>query len=171
MSRETGSGKTPQRVVDKLNEKLSETSLNAMSRTTGVGISALHRYQKGIGEPTTATLQKLADYFGVSVAWLRGEEEELSNWEIENMWLRMMETEFIILKTLTPREETILRTAGKIEELCLEVNLNEVLTHARNILNLSEDEAKKLDDSYLKTVQAHAKSVMEKYSDYALHNF
>jgi transcriptional regulator with XRE-family HTH domain len=32
--------------------------------------------QGKIGEPTTATLQKLADYFGVSVAYLRGEDPE-----------------------------------------------------------------------------------------------
>ena len=74
MVRETGNGKTPERVVFELNKKLKETSLNAISKATGVGISALHRYQKGIGEPTTATLKKLADCFGTSVAWLRGED-------------------------------------------------------------------------------------------------
>lgn len=74
MSRETGSGKTPERVVEQLNKMLVNNSLNAISKATGIGISALHRYQKGIGEPTTATLSKLADYFGVSVPWLRGED-------------------------------------------------------------------------------------------------
>jgi transcriptional regulator with XRE-family HTH domain len=74
MVRETGNGKTPERVVFELNKKLNETSLNAISKATGVGISALHRYQRGIGEPTTATLEKLSNYFGVSVANLRGEE-------------------------------------------------------------------------------------------------
>lgn len=73
MARETGNGKTPQRVVDELNKMLKKSSLNAISKKTGIGISALHRYQRGIGEPTTATLEKLSDCFGKSVAWLRGE--------------------------------------------------------------------------------------------------
>ncbi len=72
--RATGNGKTPERVVSELKKKVDASSLLAVSSATGVGISALHRYLKGIGEPTTATLQKLADYFGVTVAWLRGEE-------------------------------------------------------------------------------------------------
>ena len=78
MVRETGNGKTPERVICELNKKLENTSLNAISKATGVGISALHRYQRGIGEPTTATLEKLADYFGKSVAWLRGEIDTTS---------------------------------------------------------------------------------------------
>ncbi|MBW4056794.1 MAG: helix-turn-helix transcriptional regulator [Proteobacteria bacterium] len=35
-------------------------------------LAAIGRYLKGIGEPTTATLQKLADYFKVPVWELRG---------------------------------------------------------------------------------------------------
>lgn len=73
--RATGSGKTPERLVQRINDALKTKSLNSISKTTGVGISALHRYQRGIGEPTTATLQKLADYFKVSVGWLRGETD------------------------------------------------------------------------------------------------
>lgn len=73
MARETGSGKTQQRVIDELNKKLLEVSLNAISKATGVGVSALHRYQRGIGEPTTATLEKLAKYFKKPVWWLREE--------------------------------------------------------------------------------------------------
>ncbi len=70
--RETGSGITPENLVCALNNELINKSLNSISKATGVGISALHRYQKGIGEPTTSTLEKLSDYFGVSVTWLRG---------------------------------------------------------------------------------------------------
>jgi transcriptional regulator with XRE-family HTH domain len=73
MSRETGSGKTPENLVLILNDELKEKSLNSISKATGVGIAALHRYQKGIGDPTTSTLERLSDYFKVSVAWLRGE--------------------------------------------------------------------------------------------------
>jgi transcriptional regulator with XRE-family HTH domain len=73
MARETGSGKTPVNVTELIKNKLSETSLNAISKATGIGVAALHRYSRGIGEPTTATLEKLAGYFGVSVAYLRDE--------------------------------------------------------------------------------------------------
>lgn len=70
--RETGSGITPENLVCALNNELKNKSLNSIAKATGVGISALHRYQRGIGEPTTSTLEKLSDYFGVSVTWLRG---------------------------------------------------------------------------------------------------
>src|ERR1039457_1746958 len=71
--RETGSGKTPENLVIALNIELKNKSLNSISKATGVGISALHRYQRGIGEPTKATLGKLSDHFKVSVLWLRGD--------------------------------------------------------------------------------------------------
>lgn len=76
--RATGNGKTPERVVHELRKAVDSSSLLAVSNATGVGISALHRYLKGIGEPTTATLEKLGAYFGVSVWWLRGDDLEYS---------------------------------------------------------------------------------------------
>jgi transcriptional regulator with XRE-family HTH domain len=85
MARETGSGITPENLVIALNIELKNKSLNSISKAAGVGISALHRYQRGIGEPTTSTLERLSDYFKVSVAWLRGdspmtyEDEQLYN--------------------------------------------------------------------------------------------
>lgn len=72
MVRERGSGVTPPRVVELLSKGVAEKSMLAVSNATGLGLAAIGRYLKGVGEPTTATLQKLAVYFGVSVAWLRG---------------------------------------------------------------------------------------------------
>ena len=72
MARERGSGITPPRVVELLRKFVSEKSILAVTGSTGLGLAAIDRYLKGIGEPTTATLQKLASFFGVSVAWLRG---------------------------------------------------------------------------------------------------
>jgi len=71
MVRERGSGETPERLVKLLTEA---KSLLAIAKETGVGKSALSRYAKGIGEPTTASLQRLADYFGCSVSWLRDDD-------------------------------------------------------------------------------------------------
>lgn len=73
MTRERGSGITPPRVVVLLKEQVSEKSILAVSRSTGIGLAAISRYLKGVGEPTTATLKKLAAYFNVSVEYLRKE--------------------------------------------------------------------------------------------------
>lgn len=70
MSRERA--KTPERVVELLNKAVKETSQSAVAREAGITQPAVHRYMKGIGEPSQATLEKLAAYFGVSVPWLRG---------------------------------------------------------------------------------------------------
>jgi len=71
-----GSGNTPARVVDLVNDAISKTSLRSVSKTTGLGLAALSRYSKGIGEPAQSTLEKLGIYFGVSVAWLRGDTDD-----------------------------------------------------------------------------------------------
>jgi len=71
--RERGSSKTPERVIELLKEEINKIGLLKLENATGVGKSALSRYSKGIGEPTTATLERLSAYFGKSVAWLRGE--------------------------------------------------------------------------------------------------
>jgi len=78
MTRERGSGKTPDRLVYLLGEDLRRKSLLELEKATKVGKSALSRYSKGEGEPTTATLQKLADYFGVLVPWLQGHFGDMS---------------------------------------------------------------------------------------------
>ena len=75
MVRERGGGKTPQRVVELLQQEVSEKSILAVAKSTNLGLAAIGRYLKGIGEPTTATLQKLADHFRVTVPWLRGESD------------------------------------------------------------------------------------------------
>lgn len=63
MSRKSGCGITPPRVVELLTKAVAETSILAVSRATGLGLAAVGRYLKGVGEPTDATLQRLADYF------------------------------------------------------------------------------------------------------------
>lgn len=71
-ARGRGGGKTPERVVELLREAVEKSSQSAVSRDTGLTQSAIGRYIQGIGEPSQSTLEKLAAYFGVSVAWLRG---------------------------------------------------------------------------------------------------
>lgn len=68
-----GTGKTPIHLMELIRDAVNKTSQSAVARETGLTQSAVGRYYKGIGEPTTATLEKLGAYFGKSVAWLRGD--------------------------------------------------------------------------------------------------
>jgi len=76
-----GGGKTPERVVELIRKAVAEKSQSAVARDSGLTLLTVQRYLKGIGEPTTASLQKLANYFKVSVPWLRG--DELLTYEVE----------------------------------------------------------------------------------------
>lgn len=80
MSKGRGGGTTPARVVELVNEAVSDKSLRSVSRTTGLGIAAISRYSQGVGEPSLATLRKLADYFKVSVPELRGDKSTPCIW-------------------------------------------------------------------------------------------
>lgn len=67
-------GKTYPKVVELLNSEVPDKiSRNEFCRRTGINVNSFDRYKAGISEPTQATLQKLSDYFGVSVAVLRGD--------------------------------------------------------------------------------------------------
>jgi transcriptional regulator with XRE-family HTH domain len=67
-----GGGVTYPRVVELLKAEVGKKGQRAVSREIGIALLSVQRYIKGIGEPSQATLEKLAAYFGVSVAWLRG---------------------------------------------------------------------------------------------------
>ncbi len=73
MVRRSGRGKTPENVMRLLKEQLANCSQKELSEKIGVNTGNICRYLQGIGEPTHETLEKLADYFRVSVAYLRGE--------------------------------------------------------------------------------------------------
>ena len=64
----------PERLIELLESAVAGSSQSAVSRESGVPLFTIQRCLKGIGEPTTATLEKLAIYFGKSVAWLRSED-------------------------------------------------------------------------------------------------
>lgn len=63
------------RVVDLFKVEVKIKGVRGLAREVGISPAIITRYMNGkVGEPTTATLQKLAAYFGVSVAYLRGED-------------------------------------------------------------------------------------------------
>lgn len=52
--------------------KENNLTLDELHSKTGISISALSRYEKGTRIPKIEQIQKLADYFGVSVGYLQG---------------------------------------------------------------------------------------------------
>ena len=70
-----GGGKTPEMLVKLLNDAVQGNKISArsISRDTGLGLAPVSRYLKGTSEPSQASMEKLAAYFGVTVAYLRGE--------------------------------------------------------------------------------------------------
>ncbi len=63
------------RVVELLRREFEEKKVTkyAFCKQTGINPTSVERYLCGISEPTQPSLQKLADYFKVSVSWLRGD--------------------------------------------------------------------------------------------------
>jgi len=67
-----GGGKTPERVVQLINDEITKNGQNATARAMGLPLYSIQKYMKGIAEPSQATLEKLAVYFGITVESLRG---------------------------------------------------------------------------------------------------
>lgn len=68
-----GGGVTYPRVVELLKAEVEKKGQRGAAAAVKIALLSLQRYIKGKGEPTQASLQKIADYFGVSVPYLRGE--------------------------------------------------------------------------------------------------
>lgn len=65
-------GKTFPKVMELLSREVpAKISRNAFCRAAGINPNSFDRYKAGISEPTTATLQKMADYFEVDIDYLR----------------------------------------------------------------------------------------------------
>lgn len=61
------------RVVEIIKDGVKTLGVRGLARAVGISPAIVTRYMQGkVGEPSQSTLQKLASYFGVSVAWLRG---------------------------------------------------------------------------------------------------
>jgi transcriptional regulator with XRE-family HTH domain len=72
-----GGGKTPLRLVELLNKAVAKISIRSISKATGLGLAPISRYLKGTSEPSQASLEKLADFFNVTVSYLRGESNAM----------------------------------------------------------------------------------------------
>jgi len=71
-------GETYPRVVGLLKREFEEKKVTkyAFCKKTGINPTSVDRYLCGISEPTYASLQKLSEYFNVSIPWLRGEDDK-----------------------------------------------------------------------------------------------
>lgn len=120
-----GGGTTYPEVVRLLKEKVAQKGQRTVSRETGIALLSIQRYLKGQGEPTTATLQKLADYFGVSVAYLRGEENKHGFPLAEAIKYTLMKRTgpkpLIDLVDIYARRQGIITTKARIQELLPEL--------------------------------------------------
>jgi len=66
--------RTPQKVIDLLNAEIpAKISRNKFCLQTGINQNSIDKYMAGIAEPTQASMEKLAAYFKVPAAYLRGD--------------------------------------------------------------------------------------------------
>jgi len=71
MTKGSGSGSTHPNLVKFIQAAIAKKGQRTVELETGLSHSMLSRYKRGVGEPTSATLEKLANYFGVHVTLLR----------------------------------------------------------------------------------------------------
>lgn len=122
MAKGRGGGETPQRVVEKLKEAVGLHGLRTVSRDTGLALAPLSRYLKGESEPSQASFEKLAAYFSVSVAWLRGYSEADKN-EMDAMLDEMQRNLAIVFARSTNPDEETIEGQKKVDETIRKIRL------------------------------------------------
>ena len=156
MTKNTSSGKTPDIVVDLLKNAVGEKGQSAVARESGIALYSVQRYLKGIGYPTEATFQKLADYFGISV-WQLQEKSGGFYWfnsqDLADKILRMSDMHFDIALNddyLLIDDTSFVGVVLSLATLVLEIN--------------SKDSSNDIN-SFVKSVHNKAKCIIEKYGD------
>jgi hypothetical protein len=75
------------KVIDLIKGGVKMLGVRGLARAIGISPAIITRYtQEKVGEPSLATLNKLASYFGVSVTELRGEVFTLDFNKIEPLY-------------------------------------------------------------------------------------
>lgn len=90
-------------------------TMGQVERETGVSKGTISRWKNGITSPKTSTMQILADYFGVSLDYLAGNDKKTHN-PIHNPLTDEM---LVLLQALPPQwqEEYIRRIKKDLELL------------------------------------------------------
>lgn len=76
-----------------------------VSKETGVSQSTLSDWKRGISTPKSDKLQKIADYFGVSLGYLMGTEDEPNAIDKENNPIVLDDDALELLEELKERPE------------------------------------------------------------------
>jgi len=145
MGRPPGKIKTFPRVVELLTAAVKEKGQKTIEAETKLSQSMISRYLRGEGEPAQATLEMLAAYFKVSVAWLRGDVETDRQKrvldKIEEMTGEEM-TMMVIKSLFTGKKEALeeLKKVGFTDEEA-EIFIESISNHFRKELlqNMLED--------------------------------
>lgn len=149
--------KTPELVVELLKTAVEMKGQSGVARETGLTQSAIHRYLKGIGEPSTRTMQRLADYFGVSVWHLRGESGGF-------FWVKEIDiTDKILNISITHFNSLIENDYRTIGEFFY---IGVVLSLATLTLEIPAAASTKEKSESILMVHKMAKEVIEKYGKY-----
>lgn len=180
VARGRGGGKTPERLMLLLQEEVKKTSQAATARATGLTLDTVQRYIKGIGEPTTATLQKLSNYFEMPVERLRYDDDEYEKYvkkemseffrkgnHDDNDELGWYCIQFGELLELTTEQEETLRSTGMIEDEYDAVSIGcfeKCLAEARRLLCLPEEEIKRYDSRLLQASKVLASLVLKRFA-------
>jgi len=159
---EAAMGKTFPMVIKLLKDEVPEKcSRNEFCRRTGINPNSFDRYIAGISEPTTASLEKIADYFGVSVWELRGEIKPASGQDIDK--IRVVYASYSLMKaSLEYNQELPPWLFGSVREFAKMIvettNLNDVF------LNSKLKEIKKVAKMVLKKYPTTPKDVQEQFN-------
>lgn len=110
----------PENLLKLLEGKVAESSQSAVAREAGIPLFTIQRCLKGIGEPSSDTLKRFADYFKVSVAWLRGENDDKLAWMDKTDWVGQVPMVFEGERLRKVRE-----TLGySLEEMAQQLDIN-----------------------------------------------
>ncbi len=157
-----GSGKTPARVVQVINDEVAKIGQNATSRAIGIPLYSIQKYMAGIAEPTNTTLEKLADYFERPVEWLRGKDvqdfwgqvygDNLTEEEVEDLkhtfWSNRVEHAIH-----SPILIEVVKCLTKVPSGARAAAFAIIRNSCRYIESLSEEELVKVGNDLLKKIQ------------------
>lgn len=138
-------GKTHTRIVERLKDDISNTSLQQLSNITGISMAALSRYSQGIGVPSQVALEKLSDYFIAAVSYLRGEPMERVDVEVHASYLTKRGKAYLEIIEIVPD-----RLKGFIIQDMYEWQGCVASFKAGLMSSLTEEEEKALDEVYMK---------------------
>lgn len=142
MTKNTSSGKTPEKITKLLKEAVEKKGQSAVARESGIALFSVQRYLKGIGEPSTRTFKKLADYFKVSIPWLRGDIAREDAKEDIELCIKIVK-DLLAIYELVPdnfKETLAILIEGNRDELLECVAMHEQFANKKNI-----DEAIKIN--------------------------